>query len=150
MFISPPNNFTESSTWNTDPMFSEPPMAPMPRFGMNDDTRQLPMSPSPTTTTATMPSTSTTNQNYEIATTSPIVNNRLYTQGWLIEQIGKYIKIEFLIGSNMWIDREGILQEVGISYIVIKETGTNDIIMCDIYSIKFVRVFDNQSLKCRE
>ncbi|HEY8803940.1 MAG TPA: hypothetical protein VIM42_02325 [Clostridium sp.] len=146
MFISPLNNFNESPMWNTDSISSEPPMTPMPKFGMHDDTRQMPMS----TSTATMPSASTPKQTYEVAPGSPIVNNRLYNQGWLITQIGKYIKIEFLIGSNMWIDREGILQEVGISYIVIKETGTNDILMCDIYSIKFVRVFDNQSLKCRE
>ncbi len=28
----------------------------------------------------------------------------------------------------MLIDREGVLKEVGISYIVIQETGTNDIV----------------------
>ena len=137
MFISPPNNFNQTPMWNTAPIFSEPPIVPMPKFGIHDDTRQMP-TPTPTTTT----------QGYEIAPGSPIVNNPLYNQGWLTTQIGKYIKIEFLIGSSMLIDREGILQEVGISYIVIKETGTNDIVMCDIYSIKFVRVFDNQTNKC--
>jgi len=145
MFISPPNNFNQSPLWDTTPIFSEPPMTPMPKFGMHDDARQTPMSPS---TTAT-PKPLSTSQNYEIAPGSPIVNNPLYTQGWLQNHIGKYIKIEFLIGASMLIDREGLLQEVGISYIVIKETGTNDLVMCDIYSIKFVRVFDNQSLKCR-
>jgi len=49
----------------------------------------------------------------------------------------------------MYIDRQGILQEVGISYVVIKESGTNDIVMCDIYSIKFVTVFGDQAAKCR-
>lgn len=132
MFISPPNNFNQSST------------TPMPKFGMYDDTRQTPMSGSSTTGAGT----TTGSQDYVLAPGSPIVNNPLYTQGWLQGRIGKYIKIEFLIGTGMWIDREGILQEVGISYIVIKETGTNDMLMCDIYSIKFVRVFDNQTLKC--
>lgn len=137
MFISPPNNLDQSST------------NPIPKFGMYDDERQTPMPGTSTTTPGTSTlGTTTGSQNYELAPGSPIVNNPLYNQGWLVTQIGKYIKIEFLIGSNMYLDREGILQEVGISFVVIKETGTNDIIMCDIYSIKFVRVFDNQSIKC--
>ncbi|MCB2296022.1 hypothetical protein LGK95_21460 [Clostridium algoriphilum] len=37
----------------------------------------------------------------------------------------------------------------GLSLTAVKESGTNDLVMCDIYSIKFVRVFDNQSDKCR-
>ena len=137
MFISPPNNFNESQIWNADSSSSEPPMTPITKLGVNDDARQPSVTP-------------TINQNFEIAPGSPIVNNRLYNQGWLTTQIGKYIKIEFLIGSNMYLDREGTLLEVGISYIIIKESGTNDIVMCDIYSIKFVRVFDDQSSKCRE
>ncbi|GAA0727531.1 hypothetical protein GCM10008905_25220 [Clostridium malenominatum] len=81
----------------------------------------------------------------------PVQTDINYTQGWLKTQIGKYIKIEFLIGTNMLIDREGVLLEVGISYIVIRESGTNDQLMCDIYAIKFVRIFDNQEkmLNCR-
>ncbi|KYH35153.1 hypothetical protein CLTEP_09730 [Clostridium tepidiprofundi DSM 19306] len=74
-----------------------------------------------------------------------------YFQNWLIEQIGKYIKIEFLIGTSMLIDREGVLEEVGVNYIVIKESGTLDTLMCDMYSIKFVRVFHDQAkaLSCK-
>ncbi|WP_291632560.1 hypothetical protein [Clostridium sp.] len=138
MFIVPPNNFNPNPMWNTNPMFCHPPMMPMPNLDEPYDTRQNPM-----------PGPSAGNQDFESAPLPPVVNNPLYTQGWLTEQVGKYIKIEFLIGTNMWVDREGILKEVGISYIVIKETGTNDMVMCDIYSIKFVRVFDNQELKCR-
>jgi len=137
MFISPPNNFDQSSKWNTDPIFSEPPMTPMPKFGMNDDERQNPM-----------PGSSASTQNYEIAPGSPIVNNPLYNQGWLQGQIGKYIRVSFLLGTNTFQDRGGTLQEVGISFIVLKETGTNNLIMCDIYSIKFVTVFYNQTDKC--
>ena len=63
-------------------------------------------------------------------------------------QIGKYIRVYFLLGTNTFQDRGGTLQEVGISFIVLKETSTNNLIMCDIYSIKFVTVFDNQTIKC--
>lgn len=75
---------------------------------------------------------------------TPVTEGTAYTQGWLATKIGLYIKVEFLIGTNMLIDREGFLTEVGISYIVLKESASNDLVMCDIYSIKFVRIFDNQ------
>jgi hypothetical protein len=64
-----------------------------------------------------------------------------YTQGWLTTQIGQRVKIEFLIGTNMLIDREGTLLEVGISYVIINEVETDDLLLCDIYSIKFVRIY---------
>jgi len=137
MFIVPPNNFTETSMWSNGPMFFEPPMTPLPNFDIHDETRQKPLL-----------ETSPSNQGLEMAPIPPVVNNPLYTQGWLAEHIGKYIKIEFLIGTSMWIDREGILKEVGISYFVIQESGTNDLVMCDIYSVKFVRIFSTQPIKC--
>ena len=59
MFISPPNNFNQSPMWNTDSMFSEPPMTPMPKFGMYDDTRQTPMPGSSTSTPGTTTGTRT-------------------------------------------------------------------------------------------
>lgn len=74
--------------------------------------------------------------------TPPIDKDINYTQGYLNTKIGKRVKVEFLIGPNMLIDREGILKEVGISYIVLKEAGTNLDIMADIYSIKFVEIFE--------
>lgn len=64
-----------------------------------------------------------------------------YTQGWLRTQIGQRVKIEFLIGTNMLIDRDGTLLDVGISYVLLREAETDDLLMCDIYSIKFVRVY---------
>jgi hypothetical protein len=79
-----------------------------------------------------------------MAPVSPITNNPLYTQGWLSTQIGKFMTISFLIGTGTYQDRSGILQEVGISFVTIKDANTNDITMCDIYSIKFVTVYHNQ------
>lgn len=64
-----------------------------------------------------------------------------FTQGYLRQNIGAKIKVEFLIGTNMLIDREGTLTDVGISYIIILETETDDLLLCDIYSIKFVRFY---------
>ena len=70
--------------------------------------------------------------------TPPIQDDINYTQGYLRTQIGKYVRIDFLIGTNLFIDKEGILREVGISYVVIEESGSGDMVMCDMYSIKFV------------
>jgi hypothetical protein len=64
-----------------------------------------------------------------------------YTQGYLKTQIGRHVKVEFLIGTNMLVDREGTLVDVGISYIIIREVETDDLLLCDIYSIKFVRFY---------
>lgn len=70
-----------------------------------------------------------------------VYSNPLYTQGFLAENVGRYIKVEFLIGTNFFIDREGVLKEVGISYIVLQQPETDDLLFCDIYSIKFVTIF---------
>lgn len=132
MFIMPPNNFNQTTMWNPVPMFAPPPMMPLPNFDNFDEMRQKPMTPPPVE-----------NEGFQIAPNTPVQNNPLYNQGWLQQHIGQYVKIEFILGTNMLIDREGILREVGISYVVINEAGTNDLLMCDMYSIKFVRIFTN-------
>ena len=80
-------------------------------------------------------------QNMESQILFPTVMDTKYTQGYLKSQIGSKIKVEFLIGTNMLVDREGTLVDVGISYIIIIETETDDLLLCDIYSIKFVRFY---------
>ena len=79
--------------------------------------------------------------NFEILPPPPVQDDINYTQGYLKSKIGQYVKIEFLIGTNLFIDREGILKDVGISYVVIQEPETDNELMADIYSIKFVEVF---------
>jgi hypothetical protein len=72
---------------------------------------------------------------------APVIQDINYTQGYLRTQIGKRVKIEFLIGTNMLVDRDGILLGVGISYVLLQEAETDDLLLCDIYSIKFVKVY---------
>ena len=122
MFYEPSDNYNQSPTWNNVSMFREPLMMPQPH---------------------------TDRQDLEMPPVSPIINNPLYNQGWLKTQIGKYMTISFLLGTEMYQDRTGILQEVGISFIVIKDATTKDLTMCDIYSIKFVTIYNNQNqVKC--
>lgn len=82
---------------------------------------------------------------FEFEAGPPVQDDINYTQGYLRTKIGEYVKIEFLIGTNLFIDKEGILKDVGISYVVIEEAGTGDDLMADIYSIKFVSIIDDRN-----
>jgi len=81
-----------------------------------------------------------TEAQFEMAPGSPVQQDINYTQGYLKTQIGKKVLISFLIGTNTYQDRTGILESVGISYVILREEG-NTKLLCDIYSIKFVRIF---------
>jgi hypothetical protein len=64
-----------------------------------------------------------------------------YTAGFLKTQIGRKVRVEFLIGTNgPLVDRTGTLKYVGISYILLQPIDSDDLLMCDLYSIKFVTV----------
>ncbi len=69
-----------------------------------------------------------------------ILTNPIYTPAFLREQIGKLMRIEFLIGTNNLIDRIGILQDVGASYILLRSVENDSLVYCDIYSIKFITI----------
>jgi hypothetical protein len=94
----------------------------------NEDNRQAELNNN-TTTPSNMPET---------------VTNSLYTPGFLRNYIGKLLKVEFLIGTNSLQDRIGILLDVGASYIVLRSVQDNNLLYCDIFSIKFVTI-SNQS-----
>ncbi|WP_246615337.1 hypothetical protein [Clostridium thailandense] len=72
---------------------------------------------------------------------SPVILDTQYTQGYLRTKIGRRVRVTFLLGTNTLQDRVGILKEVGISYIVLREQDTNTDVLGDIYSIKFVDIF---------
>lgn len=81
------------------------------------------------------------NATFSQAPGSPVYQGVEYIQGYLRTLVGRYVKIDFLVGTNSLVDREGILIEVGVSYVVLRESQTDDNLMCDIFSIKFVRVY---------
>jgi len=155
MFEESYNDYYPNEIWRGVPI----PIRPLPHFYNNgntnqnakQNTNQKSISPTPAVMqqpNKAKPQVHADNQNSEIPATVPIINNPLYNQGWLQKQIGKYIKVSFLLGTGTFQDRTGILQEVGISFIILKDVNTNDLTMCDIYSIKFVTVYDDQTNKC--
>lgn len=76
----------------------------------------------------------------EQGNTPEILTNPIYTPGFLREQIGKLMRVEFLIGTNNLVDRIGILEEVGASYILLRSFENDSLVYCDIYSIKFITI----------
>lgn len=70
-----------------------------------------------------------------------MLNNPDFTPGFLKTQIGRKVKIEFLIGTSTFTDRIGTLISVGASYILLRLEESDDILMADIYSIKFVTIY---------
>jgi len=63
-----------------------------------------------------------------------------YIPYYLSQNIGKNVRAEFIIGTNMYTDRTGVLKEVGINYFVLNDVNSRTDIMCDMYSVKFVTV----------
>lgn len=80
------------------------------------------------------------NQVITNANSPEILTNNIYTPAFLRQQIGKLVRVEFLIGTNNLVDRIGILQDVGASYILLRSLESNTTIYADIYSIKFVTI----------
>ena len=80
-------------------------------------------------------------RNVNIDQNSPeILTNPIYTPAFLREQIGKLMRVEFLIGTNNLVDRIGILEDVGASYILLRSFESDSLVYCDIYSIKFITI----------
>ena len=50
------------------------------------------------------------------------------------------MRVEFLIGTNNLTDRIGVLEDVGASYILLRSVESDNLIYCDIYSIKFITI----------
>lgn len=65
----------------------------------------------------------------------------------LSENIGAYVIIDFLIGTTGITSREGVLAQVGRSYILIFDIIDLKYILCDAFSVKFVNFPLNVSIE---
>lgn len=64
-----------------------------------------------------------------------------YLNGFIRSQIGRNVSIEFLVGTNQLVTKDGFLIAVGANFILLNQKGTNDIIACDFYNIKFITFY---------
>ena len=55
--------------------------------------------------------------------------------------IGQYVVMEFLIGTQQLVRKQGILYLVGTDYVVLYDDVLNRYLVCDLYSIKFTHFF---------
>lgn len=56
----------------------------------------------------------------------------------LQDNIGKYVIVEFFMGTSVFQQREGYLYDVAAQYIVIFDDINLQYVVCDMFSIKFV------------
>lgn len=68
-------------------------------------------------------------------------NSVQYMNGILRTQIGRYVRIKYLTGSDIMEDYVGFLIGVGINYVILQNYSDNNIQILDFYGIKSVYVF---------
>lgn len=59
-------------------------------------------------------------------------------QAILSHNVGEYVVVEFFIGTERLMRKQGLLYYVGTSYVTLFDDINNNFIVCDIFSIKFV------------
>jgi len=56
--------------------------------------------------------------------------------------VGNYVVVEFLVGTQNIVRKEGVLTAVGVSWLLLYDESSGTSIVCDMYSVKFVTYFD--------
>ena len=68
--------------------------------------------------------------------------NLPYLNSFLSSQVGKEINVGYIFGTGQATERRGKLMGVGYNYIVLQEEFSGQLLACDFYSIKFVRILN--------
>ncbi|SMC92090.1 hypothetical protein [Papillibacter cinnamivorans] len=71
----------------------------------------------------------------------PPAAERGYIPYYLTQNIGRSVRAEFILGNSSYVDKSGILIEVGVNYFVLQDVNSRNNIMCDLYSVRFVTIF---------
>ena len=59
-------------------------------------------------------------------------------QQFLADNLGEYVVVEFLIGTNAITRKQGVLYAVGRSVLTLYEETSQTFVVCDMFSVKFV------------
>lgn len=107
-------------------------------------TPQTDMTPAPTVPldTPNMASMQDGGMMFDTQQGPPPANEKGYIPYYLTSNIGKNVRADFIIGTNQYVDKAGVLSEVGINYFVLYDVNSRASIMCDLYSVKFVTVLN--------
>ena len=63
----------------------------------------------------------------------------------LQENVGKYVIVEFLIGTGSLTSRQGMLYYVGAQFLVLYDEFEARFVVCDIFAVKFVTFLEGRS-----
>lgn len=74
------------------------------------------------------------------------MTNTAYIPAYLRHQIGRWMRIEFLVG-NILEEKVGQLLDVGASYLILKMLEPSTTMLCDLYSIKFITIIYDVNLE---
>ncbi|MBQ2840869.1 MAG: hypothetical protein II996_00930 [Oscillospiraceae bacterium] len=88
---------------------------------------------------------------------APIPRNDFHEQGivetqamMLSEQlqtsIGYYVSCDFLIGTQIIETRDGILAKVGTNFLTLYQPNLERYIVCDLYALKFITIYNSTSV----
>lgn len=91
-------------------------------------------------------------QQEEIESLDNTISSKNYDgsmQQLLYNNLGVYVIIDFLIGTNNIVTREGILHSVGLSYLVLYDEKNDQYTVCDLYAAKFITYVDPQKRAVR-
>ena len=67
----------------------------------------------------------------------------------LQSSIGYYVVCDFLIGTQLLETRDGILNSVGINFIVLYQPELDRYIVCDLYALKFITIYNSTDVPAR-
>ncbi len=73
-----------------------------------------------------------------MAEENPLGGNAGSFQEILSMNLGYYVICEFLVGTQQIVVKQGILYQVGTSYMVLYNRAEETYTICDFYSLKFV------------
>lgn len=62
-------------------------------------------------------------------------------QQFLADNLGEYVIIEFLVGTQTLTSKAGVLYAVGSSVVTLFEEASQTFVTCDVFSVKFVTFF---------
>ncbi len=59
-------------------------------------------------------------------------------QAILARNVGQYVVVEFLLGTEQLTRKQGILFLVGRNYVTLYDEAVNNFLVCDLFAVKFV------------
>ena len=96
------------------------------------------MSPGENSPMFTVPQTPMTTQQFQETVDSTDVQSYL---GFMRTQMGRYMRIEQLMGSNNIEQRFGFLVGLGTNYIILQEITSGNIMVVDLFTIRLTYIY---------